>query len=253
VNVPYIESDMLDRSDGADAALTVQLMRVARISALEEMASGFAHELNQPLGAIATFAAAGRLMLAQEGGAARLGNVLTQIRDEAMKAADGIRRIRKLFVVDGARGLCSVADLIDELRPVIDIALGNAGVALDEDYQRDLPLVRVDRLRVQHVLLALIENALDATRSRGGNVIRIEANADRYGVEVAVTDQGSGIAAEHRAEVFRPFFTTKAGGTGLGLATSRATIESHEGSIGFDTAEAGGTRFWFRLPIAETA
>jgi signal transduction histidine kinase len=226
-------------------------MRVARISALEEMASGFAHELNQPLGAIATFASAGQLMLARGADPKRLGEILTQMRDEAMKAADGIRKIRKLFVVDGARSLCSMSDLIDELRPVIDIALDHAGLTLDEDYQRELPLVSVDRLRVQHVLLALIENALDATRERGGSVIRIEAHADRYGVEVAVTDHGEGIAPEHRANVFRPFFTTKAGGTGLGLATSRATIESHEGSIGFDAAEGGGTRFWFRLPIAE--
>jgi two-component system sensor kinase FixL len=239
---------MIDRNDAENAALTVQLMRVARSSALEEMASGFAHELNQPLGAIATFASAGELMLAKEDAAPKLARVLAQIREEAMKAADGIRRIRSLFVIEEKRLPCSLAELIDELRPFIDVAIARAGLTLYTDYRRELPLVSVDRLRVQHVLLTLIENALDATPSGSGATIRIEAHGDRYGVEVAVTDQGGGIAPKDRARVFRPFFTTKPGGTGLGLATSRATIEGYEGSIGFEPTE-NGTRFWFRLPV----
>ena len=247
------EGDMSNRIDGATPELIEQLMRIARVSALEEMASGFAHELNQPLGAIATFASAGERMLEKEKHPMpRVGAVLRQIRDEAMHAGDGIRRIRRLFEPADERTACMLPELIEELRPVIEASVARAGLTLAITYQPRLPLASVDRLRVQHVLLTLVQNALEATpRHRADADIRIDVTATRYDVEVAVSDRGTGIAPEHREQIFRPFFTTKSGGTGLGLASSRATIEAHEGSIGFDDVDGGGARFYFKLPIAE--
>jgi C4-dicarboxylate-specific signal transduction histidine kinase len=244
---------MSNRIEGASPELVERLMRIARVSALEEMASGFAHELNQPLGAIATFASAGERMLEKDGSMIpKVGAVLRQIRDEAMHAGDGIRRIRRLFEPVDERTSCALPDLIDELRPVIEASVARAGVTLVIAYQPQLPRTNVDRLRIQHVLLTFVQNALEATPpGRVGAQIRIDVTATRYEVEVAVADRGTGIAAEHRGQIFRPFFTTKPGGTGLGLASSRAMIEAHEGSIGFDDVEAGGARFYFRLPIAE--
>jgi len=238
---------------GATPELIEQLMRIARVSALEEMASGFAHELNQPLGAIATFASAAIRMLEKEGQVVpRVAAVLLQIRDEAMHAGDGIRRIRRLFETAAERTSCSLPELIGELRPVIEASVARAGLTLQIAYQPMLPRVNVDRSRIQHVLLTLVQNALEATPvHRTDADISIAVSATRYEIEVAVSDRGTGIAAEHREQIFRPFFTTKQGGTGLGLASSRATIEAHEGSIGFDDVEGGGARFYFRLPIAE--
>ena len=117
--------------------------------------------------------------------------------------------------------------------------------------QPNLPRVVIDRLRIQHVLFALVQNALEAkTRDAEPPRVRIEITGDRYGVQVAVEDRGEGIPDAAREHLFRPFFTTKEHGTGLGLASCRAIAEAHEGSMGFERMAGGGTRFWLRLPAA---
>jgi C4-dicarboxylate-specific signal transduction histidine kinase len=246
--------DVKNAVEGTPPELSEQLMRIARVSALEEMASGFAHEVNQSLGAISTFASVGERLLQKEGQAtSNVIDVLRQIRDEAMHGGDSIRRIRRLFQPHDERKPCLIPELIDELRPVIESSAMRAGLTPRIVYQPRVPAVNVDGLRIQHVLRMLVQNALEATPShRDGDAdVCIEVSATRYDVEVAVTDRGNGIAVEQREQIFRPFFTTKSRGTGLGLASSRATIEAYEGSIGFADVEGGGTRFWFRLPIAE--
>lgn len=231
--------------------LIEQLMTIARVSALEEMASGIAHELNQPLGAIATFSQAGERMLSrpQPMTSAAL-EVLQHINREAMNAGEGIRRIRRLFNRTGTkRPPCSMRDLVAELKPVLDLLAARFNSTLIVKCEDNLPTVAVDRLRIQHVLLTLVQNALEAPKLPGtSNTVRIDLTSDRYSVETSVTDRGLGIEEQQKPQIFRPFFTTKGDGTGLGLASSRAIIESHEGTIGFEDAEGGGTRFWFRLP-----
>ncbi len=233
--------------------LIEQLMTIARVSALEEMASGIAHELNQPLGAIATFSQAGERMLSkpQPMTTAAL-EVLQHINREAMNAGEGIRRIRRLFNHAGTkRPPCCMRELVAELRPVLDLLAQRYQAALTVECEEELPLVAADRLRVQHVLLTLVQNALEAPKLPGASeAVRVTVKSDRYTVEVSVTDRGIGIAEQQKPQIFRPFFTTKGNGTGLGLASSRAIIESHEGTIGFEDADGGGTRFWFRLPAA---
>jgi signal transduction histidine kinase len=236
-------------------AILNQLMEIARISALAEMASGIAHELNQPLGAIATFAQAGERMLNRPDpmvGPAL--DVFRQINHEALGAGEGIRRIRRLFEHESAaRESCSMTDVIGELQPVLDMLALRAGGKLQvEPAAAELPSLRIDRLKIQHVLFALVQNAFDAAaeRSPGPPSVRIGVTGDRYAVETSVTDSGAGIPDDVQAQLFRPFFTTKTRGTGLGLASSRAIIEAHEGSIGFDAGPSGGSRFWFRLPAS---
>jgi len=233
--------------------LLAKLMQIARISALEEMASGFAHELNQPIGAITTFAQAGARMLNQpEPMVASAVEVLRHISDEALGAGRGIHRIRGLFDARTApRETCDLADVLMELRPVLDLLANRAGLELELTLEPGLPSVSVDRLRIQHVLFALVQNALEVPR-RDGTVpeVRIEVTGDRYGVLTAVIDRGAGVSAEAHENLFRPFYTTKQDGTGLGLASSRAIIEAHEGTIGFEGVTGGGARFWFRLPAA---
>ena len=105
--------------------------------------------------------------------------------------------------------------------------------------------------RHQHVLFTLAQNALEAPRQPGKQPrVEIELSGDRYAVTTSVSDDGLGIGEAARDNLFRPFFTTKANGTGLGLASSRAIIESHGGTIGFEDIASGGARFWFRLPAA---
>jgi C4-dicarboxylate-specific signal transduction histidine kinase len=230
-----------------------QLLEIARASALAEMASGVAHELNQPLGAIAAFAQAGERMLNRpDPMVSRALDVFRQINQTALDAGAGIQRIRRLFQRElPSRARCQVPELIAELRPVLDILARRTKSTLNVDIPGRVPDLLIDRLKIQHVLFALAQNAVDAGAQRSDTPsIRIDVSADRYMVETGVTDSGAGVPAEAREHLFRPFFTTKPRGTGLGLASSRAIIESHEGTIGFDNLPAGGSRFWFRLPVA---
>jgi C4-dicarboxylate-specific signal transduction histidine kinase len=232
-------------------ALLEQLLQVARISALEEMASGIAHELNQPIGAIATFAQAGQRMLERpEPMVGPAAEVLRHISHEALNAGEGIRRIRSLFHGHHAeRTACNLADVIAELLPALELLADRSGATLQFSSQSALPTVAIDRLRIQHVLFTLVQNALEApTRNGEAPKVRIDLTGDRYGVRVAVEDRGLGIPDEARDQLFRPFFTTKAQGTGLGLASSRAIAELHEGSLDFENVAGGGTRFCLRLP-----
>jgi signal transduction histidine kinase len=97
----------------------------------------------------------------------------------------------------------------------------------------------------------LVQNAFDAAVQNGAvPLVKITLEADKYMLHTSVSDNGLGISAELRNQVFRPFFTTKPSGTGLGLASSRSIVEAHGGTIGFDNVPAGGSRFWFRLPIS---
>ncbi len=231
-----------------------QLMEIARASALAEMASGVAHELNQPLGAIATFAQAGERMLDRgDPMVDRALNVFREINRAALGAGQSILRIRNVFAKEQPKlARCKYSEVIGQLRPLIDVLAAGASCCVRIEIPEFLPELMIDRLRIQHVLYALTQNALDASAgSPGASSVRIDISADRYTVETAVTDCGPGITAEMQPQLFRPFFTTKAKGNGLGLASSRSIIESHEGSIGFDNLSTGGCRFWFRLPCAD--
>lgn len=242
--------------EDSTARLLEQLMRMARSSALEEMASGIAHELNQPIGAIATFAQAAERMLARDPPMVTEAlEVLHHIADEAFGAGQGIHRIRKLFNDrDAARETCSLGDVLCELLPVMTLLADRAGMRLDVRIQPDLPSVSIDRLRIQHVLFTLLQNALEVQhRNDTARTITVALTGDRYQVRTDVEDHGIGLTDEQHKQIFRPFFTTKRHGTGLGLASSRAIVESHQGTIGVGNLDAGGTRFWFTLPaVADT-
>ncbi len=245
---------MNDKGDSAGSeAILNRLMELSRIAALAEMASGIAHELNQPLGAIATFSQAGdRLLNRPEPMVSRAREVFQQINVEALNAGEGIRRIRRLFDhAEPKRSRCRMSDLVTEVVPALQALARATDIVLKVDVQSPpLPEVSVDRLRIQLVLFSLVQNALEASAQNLGSQVHLEVRADRYAVETSIVDSGSGISAQLVDKVFRPFFTTKAGGTGLGLASSRATIEAHEGTIGWERAAPTGSRFWFRLPVA---
>ena len=178
--------------------------------------------------------------------------VLQHISTEALQAGQGIHRIRNLFNGrDVARERCSLADVVAELVPVLDLLANRSAAKLTVTTAADLPPVSIDRLRVQHVLFTLVQNALEAPRAGDrAPAVRIAVDGDRYSVVTSVCDEGTGVTEAARHSLFRPFFTTKHHGTGLGLASSRAIVESHDGTIGFDNIEGGGARFWFRLPAA---
>jgi two-component system sensor kinase FixL len=182
-------------------------------------------------------------------------DVFREVNRVALGAGQSILRIRNLFEQEQPkRTRCKFPEVIEQLRPFIDVLAIGARCNVQIKIPASLPDLMIDRLRIQHVVYALTQNALDASAySLSTPSVRIDICADRYTVETAVTDSGPGVPGELKSQLFRPFFTTKAKGNGLGLASSRAIVESHEGTIGFDNLAAGGCRFWFRLPCAENS
>jgi len=243
--------DAKPAAEGSRSILN-QLMEIARVSALAEMASGISHEINQPLGAIAAFAQAGeRLLNRPDPLVDRATEVFRHISHEALNAGDGIRRIRRLFdQAESARIGCDMAELLAEMRPVLDMLASTHQGTLQVDAP-SLPPLSIDRLRIQHVLFALVQNAFEATGGCGRRPsVTISVAGDRYGVDIRIDDNGSGVPVDIQDQLFRPFFTTKPRGTGLGLASCRAIVEAHEGTLGFERLAGCGSRFWIRLPYS---
>jgi signal transduction histidine kinase len=243
-----------------------QLGRTARLIAVGEMASTFAHELNQPLGAIANYNnAAVRLLRArsaardparQDGGSAddlQLLEIMEKSSAQALRAGEVVHRIREF-----------VKSRPPELRPErpetmvaeAAVAAGNELSAVEAEIRVEmpegLPAVTADRTLIAKVMLNLARNAIDAMAelpSRERRVLLTAARGDGR-VEFRCVDRGRGVPAELEKRLFQPFYTSKPGGLGLGLAMCRSIVEYHRGELWFTRNPEGGTTFHFTLPGA---
>lgn len=233
-----------------------ELAHAARVSAIGEMAAGIAHEINQPLTAVATYSDAAQRMLDDDATPRHtLGETLGKIGTQARRAAEVIERMRKFTRRDSDKLV--QADLVEILREVIRLIetdCQRAGVALDVELP-DYPLhVRVDRVQIQQVLLNMIRNAVEATQAAGADEavqVRTSLLRDRR-IEVAVDDAGSGVADHDVEKLFDPFFTTKSSGMGMGLSISHAIVEAHKGQLAYRPSRRGGAVFYFWLRLEDT-
>ena len=169
-------------------------MQLSRIAALAEMASGIAHELNQPLGAIATFSQAGdRLLNRPQPLVERAREVFQHISSEALTAGEGIRRIRCLFDhAEPNRVRGPMSGLVAELVPALDALAKSTDIHLSVNVQSGLPDVCVDRLRIQLVLFSLVQNALDASAQARGDRVSVDVSGDGRNA-VQIQQSGSGL------------------------------------------------------------
>jgi two-component system, LuxR family, sensor kinase FixL len=235
------------------AALHGRLLDVSRMATVGEMAAGVAHELNQPLTAIANYPqACVRLLGRPDVNPATLRDALTEITSQAARAADIIRRLRALAVSQqGPRAQANINALVREIVDLVDSDARLHRVRLTLDLVDDLPHVVVDAGQIQHVILNFVRNSLEALDSRppdtGRLVIRTSLTAE-HEVELAVIDNGPGLAPETIQRLFEPFFSTKESGTGMGLATSNTIARVHGGSVGFRPNQDAGACFFLRLP-----
>lgn len=253
-----IISQILDRTDVVAAELEARRQRerlahVARLGTLGEMAAGIAHELNQPLAAIANYTqACQRLLASGDIDAEELGQVLGRVTAQARRAGDVIHRLRA-FVRRHTpdRRHRDANELIQEILPLVEMDCRAHEVDLRLEFQPDLPRVQVDGIQLQQVLLNLTRNAVEAmnhcapeTRSL---VIRTRALSEDE-AELAVEDTGPGVPPGLLEQLFEPFFTTKPEGMGLGLSLSRSIIEAHGGTLRYDSGPEAGSAFRIRLP-----
>jgi two-component system sensor histidine kinase TtrS len=235
-----------------------ELAHVHRLNTMGEMASGFAHELNQPLAAIVNYAKGTVRRLRQGAMAAdELLPVLEQVATQAERAAAIIRRIRAFIRKEEPRH--AALDLNKAIRDTIDLMTteaGRQGVRLVLDLAEPLPLVSADVIQLEQVIVNLVRNAIEAMVDAGTPTRRVTlttARAASGAVEVAVADTGPGLPEAGRDRLFDPFFTTKADGLGLGLSISQSIVEAHGGRLTAETGAGGGAVFRFTLPVAEEA
>ena len=232
--------------------LQSELVHMSRLTAMGEMASALAHELNQPLAAIANYMKGSRRLLEnrQDQGLDTLRDAMDKAADQALRAGEIIRRLRD-FVSRGEseRRVEDVKKLIEEASALALVGAKDKGVRVRFAFAPQLNYVLADKVQVQQVLLNLIRNAIDAMENvpRRELVVATSAAPNNM-VEISVADTGSGIAPEIADQLFQPFVTTKSHGMGVGLSISRTIIESHGGSITHRPKPAGGTIFTFTLP-----
>lgn len=231
--------------------LQAELVHISRFTALGEMASTLAHELNQPLTAITNFLKGCRRLLSQglEGNVSLLSDAVDQAAEQALRAGQIIRRLRA-FVErgDSERTSENLPKLIDEASMLALVGAKELGVHVAFDLDPRAQFVFVDRIQIQQVLLNLIRNAIEAMQECPRRELVISTSSKPDGmVEVCVADSGIGLAPEVVANLFQPFITTKATGMGVGLSICRTIVEAHEGKIWATSDRACGTTFRFTL------
>jgi two-component system sensor kinase FixL len=236
----------------ADEARThrERLERMDRISLAGEMASGIAHEVNQPLSAIANYSRALMHMLeADKLDSSDLKETVDKIRLQSHRAGEIVRRMRDFVSRHSTDPKpISINETVAEVLSFAELSPRGKHVNVDLELGTEIPLVRFDRVQLQQVILNLVNNAVDASlRSRATRIV-VRSQVKGSTVTLHVVDGGVGIDAETEAHIFEPFFSSKRHGTGIGLAISRSIVEAQGGTIGFFRNPDRGVTFFFQLP-----
>ncbi|MDC7786048.1 PAS domain S-box protein [Rhodoplanes sp. TEM] len=232
--------------------LQSELLHVSRLTAMGEMASALAHELNQPLSAIANYLAGSRRLLVVPGedDLAMVREAIDAAVEQSLRAGQIIRRLRD-FVAnrEPEKRIESLKTLIEETSALALVGAKESGVRVRLLLDPAVDRVFVDKVQIQQVLLNLMRNAIEAMEASPQRILTVATSPgpDRH-VTIEVSDTGSGIAAEIAGQLFQPFATTKTYGMGIGLSISRTIVEGHDGRIWAEPCPGGGASFRFTLP-----
>lgn len=231
-----------------------QLAHVTRLSTMGEMVAGIAHELNQPLYSIVNYSHATRNVLKDPTAKnlAQIDDWNKQVGDAAARAGQIIKQLRGFVQRDTTRSATPLHEAIGDALELLRYQFDRAKITLMADLPPSGPVVFVDRVQIQQVLVNLLLNAIEAIEQsdRGAREITISASAQKDFVDVTVSDTGCGLLATDDRKIFAAFETTKAGGMGMGLAISNSIIESSGGQLLATNNERGGADFRFTLPLA---
>jgi C4-dicarboxylate-specific signal transduction histidine kinase len=219
-----------------------------------EVATGMAHELNQPLSAIANYASGcSRRIQTGSGDPQELITAMDQIGNQAQRAGEIIRRLRALVGKQApVRARADLNHLVREVCSFVEFETGKLGLTIELDLAEGEIPVDVDLVQIEQVILNLVRNALDSLQDRpvAQRRLRIRTRLRPTMAEVSVHDNGSGIAPERMQHLFDPFYTTKQTGMGMGLPISQTIVEDHKGQIWAESRPGIETVFHVRLPAA---
>jgi C4-dicarboxylate-specific signal transduction histidine kinase len=235
-----------------NAPLTEEQVQLNRLTQLGEMAASLAHQLSQPLAAIATYTRA-CLRTVRSGNldVATLTHALERVANQADHAGEFVRHLRQ-FLVHGEqhRATADINDLVHDVLFLCESEMKAAEVTLELKLAAHLPTVLVDRAQIEQVLLNLVRNALDALKQMPPprRRLTVKTAVRRSQLEVSVSDTGPGLPGDMLCNPFQPFRTTKPHGLGLGLTISRSLIEAHQGELWAKPNAERGTTFTFVLP-----
>jgi two-component system, LuxR family, sensor kinase FixL len=233
-----------------------RMLNVSRLATMGEMAAGLAHELNQPLTAIANYAQAGKWLLETDPpNLTEIGETLGEITAQALRAGGIILRLRGLIQRgEMKRETVRLDELFEDVKGLISHECRMHSVKLNVQVDQPLPRVNVDRVQVQQVLLILVRNAIEALESlpREEREVRIRSvNRPDGSVELNVSDSGPGVPPAIQDRLFHPFSSTKSGSVGMGLAIGRTIVEAHKGALGYRPNMPRGASFFFYFPTAQ--
>jgi two-component system sensor kinase FixL len=242
------------KTEGRLQELQAELVHISRLTAMGEMASTLAHEINQPLSAISNYLKGARRILDNPGEKtqALVQEALDKASEQSMRAGQIIYRMRN-FVARGEaeRKVESLSKLLEEASALALVGAKDQGVKVRFELDTSQDLVFVDKVQVQQVVLNLIRNAIEAMAGSPRRQLVISSTLDRDAmVRVSVADTGSGLSPDILPQLFQPFVTTKKQGMGVGLSISKTIIEAHGGRMWTEPNTDGGTVFHLTLKLA---
>jgi two-component system sensor kinase FixL len=241
------------RTEARLQELQSELVHISRLTAMGEMASALAHELNQPLSAIANYMRGSQRLLAgrTDEQTVMVRDAMDKAAEQSLRAGQIIRRLRD-FVARGEteRRVESINKLIEEASALALVGARDQGVRVTIGLHPFFDLVLADRVQIQQVILNLMRNALEAMEQSERRELVISTTPEGSDmIAINVSDTGSGIAEDIASQLFQPFVTTKRHGMGVGLSISRTIVEAHGGKIWTEPNPAGGTVFRFTLCV----
>jgi two-component system sensor kinase FixL len=227
------------------------LLHVSRLSAMGELASALAHELNQPLTAINNYLLAARQLMKREpADLDRATEIVGKSIDQAVRAGQIIRQLRQ-FVArrEVEREKIDINAVVDEACALAFVGLKERGIQVKIERAQENHLISIDKIQIQQVLINLIRNAVDAMEKAPRRSLTIRTVTRPDEMEICVIDTGAGISPDLADKVFQPFTSTKSAGMGVGLSISRTIVEAHHGRLWHDANPEGGTIFHLLLPV----
>jgi signal transduction histidine kinase/ABC-type uncharacterized transport system substrate-binding protein len=247
-----LQSARRRRAESLLAVRSAEMAHVARVSMMGALTASIAHEINQPMGAILSNAEAALMMMDQDSlTPEKLRAILTDIRDEDMRAAEVIRRLRSMLArAEWKPQALELNAEVAEALSHVAIDAARRGVRIHPRFDNEVPAVMGDSVQLQQVIINLVLNAMEAVAALAGEraEVRVETRARPDGAEIAISDRGPGVDPANESQVFHAPFTTKKDGMGFGLSIVRTIVEMHRGRVSFEPNEPRGAIFRVWLP-----